>query len=417
MGATMRARIEGIDNQVRPGFRSDDTVYNLRTTIRAEYRDGPIRLLGELWDSRVYGNDRRSAITSTEVNTFEPVQAFIEADLGDALGTGTTLKATAGRMMLNLGSRRLVAADDYRNTTAGYTGLRADIGVGRDWQAALVYVLPQMRRPDDIDSIVDNKRGIDKESFNLVLWGGVVSRAKLIGGASGELSFFHLGESDIVGRPTRDRSLDTVALRLIRKPAVDAADFDLEGGYQRGTISASAAANARRLDVLAWFVHGEAGYTMPGGWKPRLSLFADVASGDRRGGHYGRFDTIFGFRRGEYSPAGMLATISRANIMSPGVRIDAVPDKRSDLYASYRPMWLHSRSDAFSTSNVIDPTGRSGRFAGHQFDARARYWIVPDHLQFEVDTTYITAGRFLREAPNARGRDAFYWSLNLLAIL
>ena len=416
-GATMRARIEVIDGQIRPGFRSDDTAYNLRTTLKAEYRDGPIRVLGELWDSRVYGNDRRSAIGSTEVNTIEPVQAFVEADLGDVLGKGTRLKVTAGRMMLNLGSRRLVAADDYRNTTAGYTGLRADIGVGKDLQATLIYMLPQMRRPDDIASVVGNRQAFDKESFDLVLWGGVATRTNLFGRAAGEVSFFHLGESDMPGRPTRDRSLDTAMLRLMQKSKGGAGDFDVEGGYQWGSISVSAAPTARRLDVLAWFVHAEAGYTLPGGWKPRAAFIFDVASGDRRGGYYGRFDTIFGFRRGEYSPAGMLSTISRSNILSPGVRIDAVPDKRSDLYASYRPMWLHSRSDAFSTSNVIDPAGRSGRFAGHQFDGRGRYWIVPDHLQFEVDATFIAAGRFLREAPNARGRDAFYLSLNLLAIL
>ncbi|TZG25246.1 hypothetical protein FYJ91_18325 [Sphingomonas montanisoli] len=417
MGATMRARIEVIDGQIRPGFRSDDTAYNLRTTLKAEYRDGPIRLLGELWDSRIYGVDRRSAIGTSEVNTIEPVQAFVEVDLRDALGTGTTLKATAGRMMLNLGSRRLVAADDYRNTTNGYTGLRADIGMGKQWQATLVYVLPQMRRPDDIESVIDAERAIDKESFDLVLWGGVASRAKLFGGASGELSFFHLGEADKAGRPTRDRSLDTIALRLFRKPAADTTDFDVEGGYQRGSISASAAVNARRLDVLAWFVHGEAGYTLAGGWRPRLSVFIDVASGDRRGGRYGRYDTIFGFRRGEYSPAGMLAAIGRANILSPGVRIDLAPDKRSDIHASYRPMWLHSRTDAFSTTGVVDASGRAGRFAGHQFDGRGRYWIIPEHLQFEVDATYIAAGGFLRDAPNARGQGEVYLSLNLLAIL
>jgi hypothetical protein len=49
--------------------------------------------------------------------------------VADAFGTGTKLGLQAGRFTLNLGSRRLVAADDYRNTTNGYTGIRADLGL------------------------------------------------------------------------------------------------------------------------------------------------------------------------------------------------------------------------------------------------------------------------------------------------
>jgi hypothetical protein len=38
----------------------------------------------------------------------------------EAFGPGSKLGFQAGRFTLNLGSRRLVAADDYRNTTSGY---------------------------------------------------------------------------------------------------------------------------------------------------------------------------------------------------------------------------------------------------------------------------------------------------------
>ena len=44
----------------------------------------------------------------------------------DALGLDEVRRSEhqAGRFTLNLGSRRLVAADDYRNATNGYTGLK-----------------------------------------------------------------------------------------------------------------------------------------------------------------------------------------------------------------------------------------------------------------------------------------------------
>src|SRR3546814_6805119 len=111
----------------------------------------------------------------------------------------------AGRFTLNLGSRRLVAADDYRNTTNGYTGLRADLAAPGGVKAVFIYTLPQQRRPDDADGVRNKRVRFDHEGFDLVLWGGIVGKADAIGPAMAEFSYFHLGERDEPGRPTRDR--------------------------------------------------------------------------------------------------------------------------------------------------------------------------------------------------------------------
>jgi hypothetical protein len=76
-----------------------------------------------------------------------------------------------------VGSRRLVAADDYRNTTNGYTGLRADLAWRAGWSATAIYTLPQQRRPDDRASLARNAVAPDREGFDLVLWGGMLARA------------------------------------------------------------------------------------------------------------------------------------------------------------------------------------------------------------------------------------------------
>ena len=68
-------------------------------------------------------------------------------------------------LSLNLGSRRLVAADDYRNTTNGYTGLRADLKTRGGLTATAIYVLPQIRLPDDLPSVLDQDVRWDRESF------------------------------------------------------------------------------------------------------------------------------------------------------------------------------------------------------------------------------------------------------------
>ncbi|WP_375403939.1 alginate export family protein [uncultured Sphingomonas sp.] len=415
LSATERVRYELIDGQARAGFNESDDLLNFRTTVLAEYDAAPVKLAAELWDSRVYRADRGTPVTTNEVNALELVQAFAEVALGDVAGPGSKATVQAGRFMLNLGSRRLVAADDYRNTTNGYTGLHATLATKVGWRATAIYTLPQQRRPDDLDALLDNEVAVDREGSNLVLWGGLASRARAIGPATVEMSFFHLGERDRPGRPTRDRSLNTAALRVIRDPAPGRFDLEVEGIVQRGRASASTAAVAVRQPVAAWFLHADAGYTFAGGWKPRVSVEYDHASGDGRGGRYGRFDTLLGMRRADLAPAGLYNAIARTNIASPGVRVEATPDRRTDLFLSYRPMWLASRFDAFSSTGVRDASGRSGNFAGHQIDGRVRHRLSRT-LMLEADVVLLAKGRFLRDAPNAPpGHWTRYVSFNAVA--
>lgn len=415
LSATVRARFETIDGQARTGFNSSDDLFSFRTILTADYHVTPdVHVVGELWDSRAYNGNRGTPVSTGEVNTLEPAQAYIGVTLPGALGKGTKLDLQAGRFLLALGSRRLVAADDYRNTTNSSTGVRADIAAPGGWKATLVYVLPQQRFPNDLDSLLDNDVALDKESFDTVLWGGLITRTNTIAGAMAEVGFIHFGERDAPGRPTRDRSLDTVSARLIRDPKPAAWDFEVEGIVQRGSTSTGLAANAPTQDVRAWFVHGDLGYTFAGGWKPRLALEYDHASGDGRGGSYGRFDPILGMRRADLAPGALYNAILRSNFISPGVRLEAVPGKKTDLMVSYRPFWLAAREDAFSSTGVRDPAGRSGSFAGHQLDARLRYRLTPK-IMLEGDIALLAKGRFLREAPNAPpGNWTRYLSLNTL---
>lgn len=412
---SVRLRHETLTGQPRANLPSTDEQIALRTTLAVEYKaTSNFRVGAEMFDSRAWLGKPGSSVSANDVNTFELVQGYVAIDLAPARNTTVTLEA--GRFILNLGSRRLVAADDYRNTTNGYTGLRADIKTGDGTSATLIYTLPQMRRPDDQASVLANRSGLDRESFDLRLWGGLAWRPKTVFGATAEASYFRLQERDNPSRPTRDRDLHTVAARLIREPATGRADFEIEGAWQFGNISETARPAARSLDVDAWFIHADAGYTFPGPAHLRLSVEYDRASGDGPGRSYGRFDTLFGMRRADFSPAGVLAAIGRTNIKSPGVRAEIAPDKRLDAFVSYRPMWLAEGTDAFATTSVRDVTRRSGRFAGHQVEGRVRYWVVPGFLRSEVNALWLAKGRFLKSAPNApRVGDTGYLSTALIA--
>lgn len=413
LSANTRLRYETIEGQPRTGFNESDDLFNIRTIVTGEYRTGRLRLGAELYDSRVYGGDAGTPITTGEVNTLELVQAYVGYEVPDAFGTGTKLGLQAGRFTLNLGSRRLVAADDYRNTTNGYTGVRADLGLPNDLSATLIYTLPQVRIPDNRPDIVDNRVKFDRENLDLVLWGGLITR-KLAGKRGAvELSYYHLGERDSPKLATRDRSLDTVGLRVIHDPAAGRADFESETIYQFGSVSSSLAPTTARLDVSAWFAHLETGYTFTHPWSPRIAFEFDYASGDGRGGKFTRFDTLFGMRRADLAPAGLYNAVGRTNIVATGLRVEATPSKRIDAFAAYRPLWLASRYDSFSTTGARDASGRSGRFAGHQIEARVRYWLIPKHLRLEWNGLFLAKGHFLRDAPNVTARgNTLYNSLN-----
>ena len=414
IAGSVRGRVETIEGQARAGFNASDTLVSLRSTLFTEVDTGAWRFGGELYDSRVWGANTGSPLTTGEVNVLELVQAYAAFDTVGPFGPKSRSSIQAGRLLLNLGSRRLVAADDYRNTTNGYTGLRAEVTTGRGMRATAIYTLPQFRLPADLPSLLSNRIGFDEESFDLVLWGGIASWAAAVGPATAEVSYFRASEHDAPDLATRNRQLSTVGGRIIRDPEVAAFDYEAELFYQIGSVRESAAVDARTLDVSAWFTHADVGYSGRHPWKPRLSVEFDYASGDDDGDSFTRFDTLFGMRRADLAPSGIYAAVGRANILTPGVRLDITPGTRVDGLATYHALWLASRTDGFSTTGIRDATGDSGRFAGHQVDVRVRWWVVPGRLRTEVDAVWLGKGRFLREAPNApENGDTAYLSFNL----
>jgi hypothetical protein len=410
---SVRGRYEALSGQSRAGFKADDQLVSFRTIIDAEYDAGLLRFGAQLYDSRAYGADSNSAISTNEVNTLEPSQLYVGLDLTEPFGKGSTFGAQAGRFMMNIGSRRLIAADDYRNTTNSNTGLRVDGKLGSGWSASAWYVLPHLRLPDDIGSLLDNEISLDRESGNAVLWGAVLTSPRKVLGGALETVFVKFRESDSPTRPTRDRNLDTWSLRWYRDSATGQWDYEVESALQRGRARIGAGAAAALRDVDASFSHARVGYTWPLAWKPRLAFEYDWVSGDTGPDKIRRFDTLFGMRRGDFAPSGLYNQLGRANLSAPGVRAEFVPDARLDVMATWKLLYLASRTDAFSTIGVRDASGNSGRDAGQQLDLRVRYWVVPKQLRFELDTVLLLKGRFLEEAPNARPGDTRFYSLNL----
>lgn len=405
LSGSIRLRLEALDGQPRAGLRASDEQLALRTILGAEYATGPVRLFAELHDSRAWLFQPGSALSANEVDTFELVQANITTTLQEPFGRGTRLSLQAGRMTLGLGSRRLVASDEYRNVTNGYTGLRADVHLANGTVATAIYVLPHIRLPDDLPSLRAQRSQWDRESFDLQLWGGLLARPNALAKANLEIGYFSLRERDWPRHPTRNRNLDNFSLRLVREPKLGLLDGEIEGIYQTGNVRTSIASDATRQSVSAWFVHADIGYTFPIRSKLRLSVEYDRASGDGEGGRYGRFDTMFGMRGADFAQSGIYNAIGRANISSVGFRAELPLVDRFEGYATYRPMWLAEKTDAFSTTNVRDQSGASGSFAGHQIEVQLRYWLIKKLLRAQLNVAWLGKGAFLKNAPNAPTRD------------
>ncbi len=215
LSANSRARVEIIDNQARAGFERDDTLVTFRTIITAAYDAGPVDFGAELRDSRAYSISPRSPVGTGEVNALELVQAYVRADLGGTLGA----KAQAGRFVMDIGSRRLVADDDYRNTSNGFTGLRIDLAPAKRFSAMIFYTLPQVRLPLGGAALRGNQVQIDRESFDLRFWGVSATRRRALGPFDVDAAYLRFDERDRPGEPTRNRHLTTLSARLFKAPA------------------------------------------------------------------------------------------------------------------------------------------------------------------------------------------------------
>ncbi|HXV76986.1 MAG TPA: alginate export family protein, partial [Candidatus Polarisedimenticolaceae bacterium] len=399
-GGSVRARLSRLWNQFRPGLDENDQAFSLRTLLRTEVTLPRLSLVAEFQDSRAYLTDENSAVSTIVVNAAGLLQGYVGTRLNDVFTEGATLDLRLGRQTIDLGGRRLVARNRFRNTIQNYSGLTAHWRGNdqSDWFA--FFVLPVLVRPDNLDraGLLDNDIASDEEDFDLRFWGASYRRP-LGRGSIGELYLFGLEEDDDPGElETRNRRLYTPGLRWLRPPGARRWDFDVETTVQFGTRRATPLpADVEPLDVRALFQHGTIGYTFDEPWSPRLGAEWDYATGeaDSSDGEWGRFDTLFGPRRTEFGPTGIYGILGRENIVSVGPRLTLSPGSRLDGFVSWRANWLDERSDFFARSLVRDPSGESGGFAGHQLELRGRYWWVPSTLCWEIGAALFLEGRFM----------------------
>jgi len=374
-----RVGYETVSAPFRAGREGSDQQVSWRTRALGEYDAGRLDFGVELFDSRAWLTDEGSVLASTAINTLEILQAYVRADID-----GGELKA--GRFVLNVGSRRLVGENSFRNFPNTFEGVRGAFTLADGLKLDAFYTAPVERQPGDRASLLDNAHAFDEADWDTRFWAAHLTRADLAPGVDGEVYVYGLNEDG-------GDELYTLGARVSgeRGPA----DFDLEAIWQTGETGAGD-------DVAAAFVYADAGYSFEGSWSPRLSAQLVYASGDADplDAEDNRFDRLYGLRRGALGQTGIFGPLDFENIIALGARAEV---SRGPLSAHLlvQDVRLASDTDRWRRSGLRDSSGASGSSVGQIIDTRLRWWIQRDVLRLEAGAAVLIKGEFATDAPGA----------------
>jgi hypothetical protein len=397
ISGSFRLRYESMDNTFRLVGPGQDELLLSRLLVHAQVNGERFYGGFELQDSRAWLEQDLTPVGTDDVNALEPLRAYVGY-------RNEGLDIQAGRMTMDVGSRRLVSRNRMRNTINAFTGVHAKWSKSGGIGLQAFLTMPVARLPNNLERerLRNNEFELDQEHWERILWGLHASDVIIGSRIDTEWYLFGIREKDRPSLPTRNRDFLTAGLRARNAGVLWA--FELETAIQHGTSRASILpTDTTDLDHRAWFIHAEASRKLQGSWEPRVIFRFDYASGDEDpdDGEFNRFDTLYGDRRWEFGPTGIYGALTRSNILSPGIALRSKPGPSTDFRIDYRPAWLASDRDFMPTALLRDRDGNSGSFIGHQVDLRWRWWSASRKLNVDFTAAYLWKGEFLKVAPGA----------------
>lgn len=405
LGVDHRTRYEHMTNPFRKGESGTDRQFPLHTRVRVGLNGGPLRLLVEFQDARTHNAGGADFVNNKVVNKRDILQLFASATSVNVLETGLRADLQIGRLTLDIGSRRLIARNDFRNTTNTFDGAHVSFTRQDDWRlrAFLVSSVSRLESdPDPAGPANDN------------LFWGVHWENQEIPWLKHEV--YYLGLNDKPASVSEQRQYSTFGLRLYQSPKHAQFDYEGETVWQVGTKGTTAGDK----DHFAHFQHAEIGYTFGITWKPRLVAQYDYASGtsNPNGSDHETFDTLFGARRFEYVPTGTFGPFFRSNMSSPGWRLILRPAPPLTLTLKHRAWYLAQSKDEWTGSGLQDPSGGSGNFLGQDVEVRVQ-WKPSANLCFDMGYDHFFKGSYIDNLAEVPGNppdddtDYFYMSTNI----
>ncbi|KQT34207.1 alginate export family protein [Methylophilus sp. Leaf414] len=411
IGLEYRARYEHRDNDFRRSQQNIDDPLLLRTRAYLGLKNilDPFRFAVEVQDSRRNHGDYPRAYDTRDVNQADFLQAYLELYYKDTifgkddLGNSRPFWIRGGRLAWESLDRRLIARNEWRNTTNTFQGIRANIGEKKnDWQLEVFGVQPVQRFTKRLDE-VDHSQNFYGVIGDWRRWSEYVTLQPY---------YFLLKqdgskvEYDSNGLPAAlntqiSREIHTGGLRAYGVIPGTQWDYDASYVKQWGHQDQKNATGrvTAELDHDAYAYNAEIGYSPAHPWKPRFSASYGVASGDKNpnDGKNERFERLFGFAR----PWSNDDYIQMENIRTPKIRVEFDPKvpylenvKVDTGFSWYR---LDSATDRWQAgANLRDTTGNSGKDLGKEFDLRVRF-PLNQYAGLNIGYAYFWAGDFVKD--------------------
>ena len=398
VGLDYRMRYEMRHNDLRRPDDGFDNPFLLRTRAYLGVRDklDPLRFAIEVEDARVenskYANDDRGT------NELEPIQMIAELHFKNLLPrddrfANRPVSLRGGRMWFEKLDRRLLANNEWRNTTNTFQGIHLDIGRdANDWEVEFIAAQPLERKKYDFDRINDGQ-WFYALIGHIRRWSDIVT-----------IEPYYLALSQDKVGTRKERRIHAPALRFYGPIGNTPAHYDVDLMYQAGEDDNRKHSAFGAVSELGWrFQHP---------WAPRASVQYGYASGDEKptDDSNQRFDRFFGFAR----PWSASDYVAWENLHSAKTRFEIQPLTSVRADWGYSAYWLASDTDSWKGANLRDTTGKSGDFMGHEFDIRAR-WTVNTQAEAVVGYAHFEPGEFTKNRGRDNASDFVYFELRLNA--
>lgn len=450
LGLEYRARFEHRDNDFRRNqeFIDDPILQRTRAYVGVKEILDPLRFAVELQDSRRNHSQVSREYDTRDINQADVLQGYLELHFKesvfgkDDLGNNRPFWVRAGRLSWESLDRRLIARNEWRNTTNTFQGVRANIGEKKnDWQLEAFAVKPVQRfttRLDEVDhsqdfyGVIGDWRGWSEyvtlqPYYFLLKQDGNKVKYDSNGKDYADRTQYTAAQQK---QASIDRTIHTAGLRAYG--AFNSGwDYDTSYVKQWGDQErfSSKGAFVKEVDHEAQSYGAEVGYTFKHPWKPRVSAYYGVASGDHTipsgdTSDNQRFDRLFGFAR----PWSNNDYIQMENIRTPKLHLEFDPKvsflenvKVDTSFSWYR---LDSATDRWNAgANLQDRTGKSGKDLGKEVDLRVRF-PINQYASLNIGYAHFWAGDFVQDSvkiasnkndpTRSDSSDFFYTELTLL---
>jgi hypothetical protein len=412
VGLQYRMRYEHRDNDFRRNQEHIDDPILLRTSAYIGIKNilDPLRLAVEIQDSRRNNGDYSRSFDTRDVNQADILQGYLELYFKDSilgkddLGNARPVSIRAGRHAWEAIDRRLLARNEWRNTTNTFQGVRSQVGdKNNDWQLELFAVKPVQRFTTQLDK-VDHAQSFYGAIGNWRTWSDVVTFEPyyLLLKQDGDKVAYDSNGHTAASNTKIDREIHTAGLRAYGLFGQSGFDYDINYAKQWGHQDRKSSAGdfIATLDHEAYAYNAEVGYIFKHPWKPRFSVFYGFSSGDNKQNDTKnqRFERLFGFSR----PWSNNDYIQMENISTPKIRLELDPQfsimpglKVDTGFSWYR---LDSATDRWNAgANLRDATGNSGKDLGKEFDVRVRF-PINSQIAVNIGYAHFWAGDFIKSA-------------------